>query len=192
MDSIFSSTETNKDYTLAQGRDVSALFNPRPLALIGVELKGVVNFATVAWITPLSHTPPLAGFALRASSRTMQMLRESNCCSISFFDTGNDNNISIVRFCGNNTGHKTDKGSSVNHSLVALPKHPERKVPVPHGALSYMTCTLNSVQEAGDHLLAIVAIEEAFTRCGTDEKGRVACTESLLCVQHDTFTHAEQ
>lgn len=202
----------NTPYREATGRDISALLNPRPLALIGACDNHEVDFATIAWITPISHSPAMLAFALRAKSRTMQLAQAAGACSVCLLDASDPTSAEIATYCGNTTGHRENKGAHVAHRLVDVHKEvtetststtatvpaasntddptPTQCVPVTTNALSWLTCTIETIQETGDHLLAIARIERACTHCASDDKGRVSCTDALLCVQHDAFAHA--
>ena len=105
------------------GRNISALLNPRPVVLIG-SYKNRANFATVAWVTPLSHDPPLVAFALRPASKTLQDVVDTGCFSVSTLDASL---LDTARLCGSRSGHTFDKGEQVAHSLE--PHMPYRKPP---------------------------------------------------------------
>ena len=78
-----SSARRAQEYPAVTGRDIAALQDPRPMTIIGAcGPNGETCFATVIWVTPLSHNPPLIAFALRAKSRTMQLIQKSRACSI--------------------------------------------------------------------------------------------------------------
>lgn len=172
------------------GRDVAALQDPRPVNLIGAcSAEGEVCFATVIWVTPASHKPPLLAFALRAKSRTMQIIREESafsCCTL----PATPEAVELAKFCGGNTGKLIDKGSRVPHSLVGIQGS---AVPIPELAYSWTACTVESIQEAGDHLLVIGTVQEARidARCPRDAHGQLLPAETLLCVQHGCYARAE-
>ena len=66
--------------------------------------------------------------------------------------------------------------------------YPEsRMLPIPTHALSWQLCEVESVQEAGDHLLVVGRVLKAASRASRDAKGRLAPTETLLCIQHDAY-----
>ena len=168
------------------GRDVAALLNPRPAALIGAYRHGRVNFTTVAWITPVSHDPAMLAFAVRERSYTLSLLKETRRCSINLLDA---HLAQTALWCGSHSGHAEDKGARLAHTLAPLPATPQT---LPHvcGALSVLDCQVNSMQKTGDHLLVVATIDHAYTRCPRDEQGRITAFDTLLCVQHDTFAQA--
>lgn len=168
-------------FALASGRDVAALHDPRPACIVGAAgAGGRIGFATVIWATPISHTPPLVAFALRERSHTMGLLRASGRFSLCTLPADGEA-ARLVELCGSTSGHQEDKGAQVPHRLV-------EGVPVPICALSWEACRVESIQEAGDHLLVIGCVEAAATRCGQrDERGRLLPFETLLCVQHGAY-----
>lgn len=173
-----------------EGRDIAALQDPRPICLIGACAGdgAPANFATVIWVTPVSHKPPMIAFALREKARTMELLRESGAFSVSTLPAAADA-AALAEFCGSTTGHAVDKGKQVEHFIV----HAERTdgdaacAPVPTCALSWVACAVESVQEAGDHLLVVGRVREARIDAPRDERGRLVPAGTLLCVQHGTY-----
>ena len=187
-----------------RGRDVAALHDPRPLVIVGARgVDGAVGFATVIWVTPLSHTPPLVAFALREASHTMGLVRQAGAFSLATLPADADA-ARLAELCGSQTGHRFAKGDAVDYVLVevegardAEPRPAEgagapaadatRLVPVPAAALSWEACAVRSVQEAGDHLLVIGEVTRAATRGSRDERGRLAPVETLLCIHHGAY-----
>lgn len=183
-------------YRQVTGRDVAALLNPRPAVVVGAHDGDETGFATIAWITPISHDPALLAFALRAQSHTMGLIREAGAFSVSVLDARASDSIEVATYCGNGSGHREDKGKGLAHQLVK-PKGQvgkeiaDRELPVVAGALSWLACEVEDIREAGDHLLTTAFVTEAHTRCDGDDKGRVSSIDALLCIQHDVFAIAE-
>ncbi len=194
-------------FEAACGRDVAALHDPRPLVIVGARGDdGAVGFATIIWATPVSHTPPLVAFALRAASHTMGLVRQASAFSLATLPADAEA-ARLAELCGNQTGHRFAKGDAVDYVLVevegaadAKPRQVEsagvpiaptadatRLVPVPAAALSWEACVVRSVQEAGDHLLVIGEVTRAATRGSRDERGRLAPVETLLCIHHGAY-----
>lgn len=183
-------------YRKVTGRDVAALLNPRPVVIIGAHDGDETGFATVAWITPISHEPALLAFALRARSHTMGLIRTTGAFSVSVLDARVSDSVKVAAYCGNSSGHREDKGKDLAHRLVN-PKgadgneSADRELPVVEGALSWLACEVKDIREEGDHLLATAFVTEAHTRCSNDDKGRISSIDALLCIQHDAFTVAD-
>ena len=197
------------------GRDVAALQDPRPVCIIGAcglrdEVPDVTShldeaiecgFATVIWVTPVSHSPAMLVFALREKSRTMELLRASKACSVSLLPTSR-RGIEITEACGGKSGHRVDKGALIPHAWVnmngelltcaedtpgGIPCMACQPVPVPTEAISWMTCQVTDVRPAGDHLLVTCDVISAHSAEARDEKGRIAPASTLLCVQHGAY-----
>lgn len=166
--------------TPASGRDIAALMDPRPACVVAACHEGIVGFATVIWVTPISHEPPMVAFALRERSRTMGLLRASGRFSLSVPSASGDG-VALIEACGNQSGHHVDKGALVAHDMID-------DVPVPKGAYSWESCVVDSIQAAGDHLLVVGTVQQAATACDQrDARGRLLPLDTLLCVQHGAY-----
>lgn len=176
------------------GRDVAALHDPRPVCLIGAcGTDGEVCFATVIWVTPVSHNPAKLAFALRAKSHTMSLIRESGAFSCATLPATAEA-VELTEFCGGNTGRMVNKGERVAHTLVkvsaGMPNAADTHVPIPHLAYSWEACTVDSIQETGDHLLVIGSVQEAHINAPRDRRGQLLPVDTLLCVQHGAYAQA--
>jgi flavin reductase (DIM6/NTAB) family NADH-FMN oxidoreductase RutF len=184
---------------LVEERNNAARLNPRPVTLIGASYNGEVGFATVAWISPLSHDPPLLAFSLRATSHTFKLIEDSGWCSVNVPHAAS---LETVMFCGNNSGFDVDKKASVPFRLLKDSPY-ERlmtkesgqaahlpELPLLEEARSILLVHTVSIAPAGDHMLVVTEVASAFSQCLTDDKGRVIATDTLLCLQHDLFTTA--
>lgn len=185
------------------GRDIAALFNPRPLVLVGACAASEIDFATVAWAMPVSHNPAMMAFALRKASRTFALLQESRVCSLSTMDAAG---APVFSYCGTHTGWKDSKGEAVAHQVLPYAAlcatgaedapglqnavAPGACVPLPEQALSACVGVVESIMETGDHMLVCVRVGGAYSRCGRDIAGRIAAEDTLLCLQRDAFVQA--
>ena len=209
-------TDVQPGFQPACGRDIAALQDPRPACVIGaLSDAGEVGFATVIWVTPLSHSPAMVAFALREKSHTMGIIRETGRFSISV-PPADAEGVRLIEFCGGNTGHRVDKGAEVEHKLVSVTpaegaddaqrdadsagqepaldpgddaaSDPEAAlVPVLAHCYSWEAGTIDSIQPAGDHLLAIGTITRAETRAPRNDRGQLIPQDGLLCVQHGHY-----
>lgn len=173
------------------GRDIAASLGPRPLAIIGARNDEEIGFATVAWVTPVSHTPPMVAFALRPKSHTFGLLQQTKRFTISVPAANSDNATKAVEICGNMTGRSVDKSKLVDwRPLPATEKSAEAPLPAIADALTVFECRVESTSPAGDHMLVAANVERAWSRAGIDDRGRLDATDALLCVQHDLFATA--
>lgn len=177
---------------LIEGRDIAASLGPRPIAVIGARDGDEVGFATVAWATPVSHTPPMVAFALRTKSHTFGLVRATRRFTISVLDANLDDAVATVETCGNKTGNVIDKSALIDWRLLpAAEKSAREPLPVLAGALTAFECRVDHLDPAGDHMLVIGYVDHAWSRAGSDARGRIDATDALLCVQHDLFATAK-
>lgn len=175
-----------------EGRDVAASLGPRPLAIIGARDGDAIGFATVAWATPVSHTPPMVAFALRSKSHTFGLVSKTRRFTISVPDAQMDDAAETVKACGNKTGNTIDKSELVDWRLLPAAQSSAREpLPAIEGALTVFECRVDHLDPAGDHMLVIGYVDRAWSRAGSDDRGRIDATDALLCVQHDVFTTAK-
>lgn len=179
----------------AAGRDIAAILDPCPIAIIGAAGENTaavenspIGLATVIWAMPVSHQPAMTAFALRAKSHTMGLIRETSFFSLSTLPA-DEEGVRIAEFCGYNTGHRTEKAAEIACELVQ-PTEAPLALPVPRHALSWEICAVESIREAGDHLLVVGRVLQAASRASRDEKDRLAPAETLLCIQHGAYAPA--
>lgn len=168
------------EFAEASGRDVAAILDPCPLTIIGAaDEEGRIGLATVIWAMPVSHNPAMLAIALRAKSHTMGIVRQTGRFSLTTLPS-DEESVRIVEHCGNNTGHRLDKTQVVECEIID-------GLPVPVHALSWELCEVESISEAGDHLLVLAKVSSAASRASRDEKNRLAPVETLLCIQHGAY-----
>lgn len=177
------------EFTEATGRDVAAILDPCPVCIIGARLVEVeaeiganIGFATIIWAMPISHSPAMVAFALRAKSHTMSLIQATGRFSLSTLPA-DEEGVRILEHCGYNTGHRIDKSEALEYELID-------GLPVPSHALSWEICEVESIRETGDHLLVVGRVLQAASRGSRDDKGRLAPAETLLCIQHGAYAAA--
>lgn len=174
---------------LIEGRDIAASLGPRPTVIIGARDDDDIGFATVAWATPVSHTPPMAAFALRPKSHTFCLVRDTRRFTISVLDATVDDAVKTVEACGNNSGFSVDKSKLIDWRLLSAAKNSiDKPLPVIAGALTVLECRVETIGVAGDHMFVTGFVRRAWSRAGSDDRGRIDATDALMCVQHDLFT----
>ena len=166
-----------------QGRQIAALLNPRPVVLVTCcDPAGNPNVLTVAWHTPLSHTPALLGISIDQQHYSHKLILESGEFAVNVVGQAFR---SAVEVCGNCSGKDTDKISKAG--LVLLPAHCIRP-PLLAGALAHLECIVVDQVNAGDHIFLVGEILSAeaqtgcFSDCWSKPEGDV-----LLCLQRDRF-----
>jgi flavin reductase (DIM6/NTAB) family NADH-FMN oxidoreductase RutF len=165
------------------GREIAALLNPRPVALVTCcDVQGRANVMTAAWQTPLSHEPPLLGVSIdlrRYSHALLQQVGELvvNVVGPSFKET--------LERCGNASGRDVDKLAAFG--LRTLPARCVRP-PLIEGALAHLECEVIQQVHTGDHTLFVarVVYAQANSQCFSDG-WEAPGGEVLLCIQRDRF-----
>lgn len=183
--------ETAEQLAAIEGRDIAAVLNPAPITVIGArDEDGRIGFATVLWAMPVSHKPPLVAFALRPQSHTMGIIQKAGTFSLSTFPADAES-LRVIEVCGYKSGHHIDKSTEVAHELVPLNDFEAdgviRPLPVPTHAFAWELCEVESIQEAGDHLLVIGRVLRAASRASRDSKNRLRPAETMLCIQHGAY-----
>ena len=165
-----------------EGRGIAALMHPRPVYLITTsDPDGVTNVASVAWVTPLSHTPPLVGLSVRPASRTATLTAGSGEFVVNVVDVSMS---PAVRYCGSAANSGTDKADALGLELVRA----EQVAPPRLGAaFGWLECRVEQCIEAGDHVLFIARVLVAHAREGFDGAWDPESAPVLQCFAHDRF-----
>lgn len=176
-------TDLIQAMNMIQGRQISALLNPRPAVLVTCcDEQDVPNVLTIAWHTPLSHDPPLVGISIDRRHYSYELITKGgefvlNVVSQDFQPA--------IELCGNRSGRDFDKIAAAGLDLQ--PANHVRP-PLIQGALAHIECVVENHVLTGDHVFFIgrVLYAEADSGCFTDawvpDQGEV-----LLCVQRDRF-----
>lgn len=201
------------------GRDVAALLDPRPTLVVGsVGRRDEVGMATIIWATPISHEPPMVAFSLRARSHTMGCIQKSKCFSLNVLPA-NEEGIYVCEQCGTRTGYQYNKITLVQHHMIDVEfdktetvevevpgrgifgkssieeaektTHLRASLPIIDAATSWMACSVDRIEEAGDHLLVIGSVIQAET-CAVRNKSNLLIPQDVLqCVQHGCYAKVE-
>jgi flavin reductase (DIM6/NTAB) family NADH-FMN oxidoreductase RutF len=165
------------------GRGVATLLHPRPVYLVTTcDEDGRVDVSTVAWVTPLSHTPPLVGLSVRPSSRTCALIDGNGQFVVNVVDSSM---LSAIKTCGNVSGFAADKialaGLEAGEASVIAP-------PKLSGALAWLECDVTKRVDVGDHVLFIASVLWAQAKEGVFDGGWNQDSASVLqCFAHDEF-----
>ena len=166
-----------------QGRDIAALLNPRPVALVTCcDKAGIPNVLSVTWSMPVSHEPPMVAIGIASSRYSHRLIIQTKHFVLNIVG---QNFLEAVEACGAVSGATTDKFAQAGLCLgKSLFVRPPRII----GALGYLECRVEKRLSAGDHSLFLAkvvcaeALEGAFAGIWNTEKGDV-----LLCRQRDQF-----
>lgn len=169
------------------GRDIAALLNPRPVALITCcDHAGTPNVLSVTWTMPVSHEPPVIAISVAPGRYSHSLLLETNEFVLNIVG---QKFLEAVETCGNCSGKSGDKFAKAGLQMQkALRVRPPRIT----GALGYLECHIEDRRTVGDHSLFLAnvlhaeASEKAFSGVWDTENGDV-----LLCRQRDQFGRCE-
>ena len=166
------------------GREIAALLNPRLAVLVTCcDAYGKPNVLTVAWQTPLSHTPPLLGISVCHTRYSHRLIQNQGEFVVNV--VGEDLR-KAVEVCGTYSGEMDDKlaitGLKTFEAKTVMP-------PVLEDACGVLECRVVDAVETGDHTLFVgevlqaQACEEQFSFAweqGTD-------SPVLLCLQRNRY-----
>jgi flavin reductase (DIM6/NTAB) family NADH-FMN oxidoreductase RutF len=167
-----------------QGREISALLNPRPVALVTCcDASGKANALTVAWLTPLSHNPPLLGISIDRRHYSHQLIAEGGEFAINVVGEGFREAVEV---CGNCSGRDTDK---ITKARLELTPAQRIRPPLIAGALAHLECVVKEQVRAGDHTFFIgeIVYAEAQAEAFSDQ-WEAPSGDVLLCLQRDRFS----
>jgi len=131
------------------------LINFGPVVLVTSTLKEKKNIISVAWVTPLSHEPPLVGISISKKHFTNKLIKESLEFVINVPSRGL---LTKVKFCGSVRGEKIDK---FKESGLTAKEAKKVKSPIIDECLAHLECKLKHVIDAGDHTLFIGEVIDA-------------------------------
>jgi flavin reductase (DIM6/NTAB) family NADH-FMN oxidoreductase RutF len=176
--------EQSAEMKTIQGREISALLNPRPVVLVTCcDAAGKVNVLTVAWQTPLSHNPPLLGISLNQRHYSHALIAESGEFALNVVGEGF---CEAVEMCGICSGRDTDKVAEAGLGLI-----PAQRIrpPLIAGALAHLECIVKEQVQAGDHTFFVGEIVSAAAQAGSfSDRWEPPNGDVLLCLQRDRFS----
>jgi flavin reductase (DIM6/NTAB) family NADH-FMN oxidoreductase RutF len=115
---------------------------------------------TVSAFAPLSLEPPLVLVGLERTGRLAELIVQTGIFAVSILNR--DQAVLADRFAG--LGPVPDpRLTGIPHAVAA------NGCPVIDGALAWVSCRVESVQEGGDHLIVVGAVEESGLGPDTDD-----------------------
>jgi flavin reductase (DIM6/NTAB) family NADH-FMN oxidoreductase RutF len=107
------------------------------------------NAIAIAWLMPVSGSPPLVAFAVRSRRHSYQLLQESAAfvVNVMSYDQAPE-----VLFCGRCSGRDVDKFAESDLTAV-----PARSVDAPAivEARAHIECEVEAEHAAGDHVIVV-------------------------------------
>lgn len=138
-------------------------FYPYTVAVVGARSADRTNFMACAWHTALSFDPPLFGVLISKKRFTYQIVAEAKEFTVNFLAR---EDIKLSAQMGRISGHDQDK---IEAFAVNLSDSVKISSPVLTDAYVSLECTLEDIQNYGDHDLFIGRVaavhekEKSFT-----------------------------
>ena len=141
------------------------LLNPGCVVLVTAAHEGRSNFMPAAWVTPVSHDPPLCAVAIAPKRFTHGLIVGSGEFGLSI--PGLDL-AEKVRHAGDISGAEVDD----KFAAVGLTPEPGVKIGAPRIAecLGHLECVVEQSVTAGDHTVFVGRIVAAFAKEGVFEE----------------------
>jgi flavin reductase (DIM6/NTAB) family NADH-FMN oxidoreductase RutF len=137
------------------------LIHPMPAFLVTCAGKdGQPNAIAIAWLMPVSVTPPLLAFAIRPQRHSYKLLQENP----SFVVNAMAYQQAVeVLFCGRCSGRDVDKFATAGLTSV-----PAQAVDAPAigEALAHVECKVEAEYPAGDHVIVVGRVMAASAKEG--------------------------
>jgi len=154
------------------------LINFGPVVLVTSSFQGKNNIVSVAWVTPISHDPPLAGISVAAKHFSNKLIKESREFVINI--PGQELKEK-VEFCGSVRGENIDK---FKESKLTPKKASKVKAPLIDECLAHLECRLEDSHEEGDHTIFIGEIISACAAESFLNKDFVVDLNNVKPLQH--------
>lgn len=150
-------------------------YYPRLVCVVGVrdEGRGTVNFAPVAWASPLSSDPPLFGVCLSPSTHSHHLVLRTGEFTANFLD---HRQADIAQALGRLSGRETDKVKALGLELEG----PEA-LETPTLAAAYVSaeCVLRERHHLGDQTLFVGEVQVVHARPGAFDSEGVLRSDAL-------------
>jgi flavin reductase (DIM6/NTAB) family NADH-FMN oxidoreductase RutF len=146
---------------------------------------GKPNIVTIAWLAPLSVSPPLVGLSLRKNRFSYKLIQSTGefVINLAPFEIARE-----ALYCGTRSGSQVDKFAETG--LTPLPAQKVRP-PIIRECLAYVECRLQQDLEVGDHNLLVAEVLAAYANPDTlssDGLYDLNRAHPLLHLGRDRFT----
>jgi flavin reductase (DIM6/NTAB) family NADH-FMN oxidoreductase RutF len=136
------------------------LLYPRPTILVSCAYAGKSNIITLAWSTPLSHSPPLLGISVGVERYSHEIIAKSGEFVV------NIPTIELIKqtvFCGEHSGREVDKFKETKLTPI-----PSLKVNAPSilECIAHLECKVVQSIRTGDHTFFIGEVVAARVNQG--------------------------
>jgi flavin reductase (DIM6/NTAB) family NADH-FMN oxidoreductase RutF len=159
-------------------KSFNRLINHGPVILVSTARKGKPNVMTIAWHTPVSHSPPMLAVSIAPQRHSCRLIRESEDLVL---------NVPTVKmakeilFCGTVSGRDIDKfretGLTPSAAGVVKPPHIEE-------CIGHIECQVRDEVVAGDHSLFICDVKLVVVESSLFDEVWCIEDDELLTLHH--------
>ncbi|UCF60162.1 MAG: flavin reductase family protein [Anaerolineaceae bacterium] len=149
------------------------------------DTEGKSNIITIAWLIPVSVSPPLVGMSIGPSRFSYGLIRETGefVINVAPYDIARQ-----VLFCGRRSGREMDKFAETG--LTPMEAQHVRP-PVIEECVAHLECRVVQDIEAGDHQIVVGEVLAAYANHGIlEENGlyRLDQVQTLFHLGRNWFT----
>ena len=156
---------------------------PRPVVVVSSAYRGLESALAASWCTPVSRNPPLVAISIAPSRFTYELIIGSKEFAVNVLDYKYYREVSYL---GAVSGRDV-KDKIVKAGLTKV-KAKKINVPVIAEATAVLECKLYDKVEAGDHVLVIGEVVEAYAKKPLQGIPDIKEYKSLLQVAGLTYT----
>lgn len=161
------------------------LLHPKLVAIVvAVDARGKPNGMTAAWMMPVSMNPPMICVAMAPSRYTYELIRRSGEFTVNILGV---EHVKTANYFGTVSGRYEDKFA---RSGVGFAQSTRVRAPYLIDALGVLECRVVKEFRAGDHILVIGRVENAYVREGAfrEDTYDVEAVKPLLHLGGDNYT----
>ncbi|MFC1594503.1 flavin reductase family protein [Candidatus Omnitrophota bacterium] len=153
------------------------LINSGHIVLVTSAFEKKVNIATIAWSTPVSHTPALLAISVAKKHYTAELIQSSYefIVNIPTFDL-----LEQVLLCGAQSGRTVDKFAATK--LTVGKSHCLEHTPLIEECIGHIECRVKQAMDSGDHFLFVA--EPVYASACADSFDGVWNTEKARLIFH--------
>jgi len=126
------------------------LINSGALILVSSSYKDKNNIITLAWNSPLSHSPAILGISIAKTHLSSELIKQSREFAVNI---PNLDLLDKIVFCGTHHGHDIDKFKEAK--LTTEKANRLVSTPLIKECIGHLECLLRDAKEVGDHILFI-------------------------------------
>jgi flavin reductase (DIM6/NTAB) family NADH-FMN oxidoreductase RutF len=163
----------------------SRVIHPMPAVLVTCAGEdGRANAIAIAWLMPVSMSPPMVAFAIHPRRYSYELLQENPAFVVNVMA---HDQAPQVLFCGRFSGRDVDKFAAAGLTMV---DGVSVDVPAIDEALAHVACEVEAEHVAGDHVIVVGRVRAVAAAEGMLVEGwrDLTAAPPLFHVGGDRFT----